>query len=78
LPALVAELVGLKVDVLVVTNSVATRAAMKVTRTIPIVMFARQGLVTSLMALVEPNGTGRRGAAIARAPYAGSSDIVFS
>src|SRR5262245_26063787 len=51
-PALVAELVGLKVDVLVVTNSEATRAAMKATRTIPIVMFAtdpvRQGLVTSL------------------------------
>ena len=51
-PGLVAELVGLKVDVLVVTNSQATRAAMKATRTIPIVMFAtdpvRQGLVTSL------------------------------
>ena len=52
LPALVAELVGLKVDVLVATNSETTRAAMKATRTIPIVMFAtdpvRQGLVTSL------------------------------
>jgi len=51
-PGLVAELVGLEVDVLVVTNSQATRAAMKATRTIPIVMFAtdpvRQGLVTSL------------------------------
>jgi len=51
-PGLVAELVGLKVDVLVVTNSQATRAAMKASRTIPIVMFAtdpvRQGLVTSL------------------------------
>src|SRR5262245_42453943 len=51
-PGLVAELVGLNVDVLVVTNSQATRAAMKATRTISIVMFAtdpvRQGLVTSL------------------------------
>jgi putative ABC transport system substrate-binding protein len=51
-PGLVVELVGLKVDVLVVTNSQATRAAMKTSRTIPIVMFAtdpvRQGLVTSL------------------------------
>src|SRR5262249_50209580 len=50
-PGLVAELVGLNVDVLVVTNSQATRAAMKA-QTIPIVMFAtdpvRQGLVTSL------------------------------
>lgn len=52
MPGLLAELVGLKVDVVVVTNSEATRAAMKATRTIPIVMFAtdpvRQGLVTSL------------------------------
>src|SRR5262245_23620682 len=51
-PGLLAELAGLKVDVLVVTNSEATRAAMKATRTIPIIMFAtdpvRQGLVTSL------------------------------
>jgi len=51
-PGLLAELVGLKVAVLVVTNSQATRAAMKASRTIPIVMFAtdpvRQGLVTSL------------------------------
>jgi ABC-type uncharacterized transport system substrate-binding protein len=47
MPGLVAELVGLNVDVLVATNSDATRAAKKVTRTIPIVMFAtdpvRQG-----------------------------------
>jgi ABC-type uncharacterized transport system substrate-binding protein len=52
MPGLVAELVGLNVDVLVATNSDATRAAKKVTRTIPIVIFAtdpvRQGLVTSL------------------------------
>src|SRR5262245_50097812 len=51
-PGLVAELVGLKVDVLVMTNSQAARVAMKATRTMPIVMFAtdpvRQGLVTSL------------------------------
>src|SRR5215475_11653999 len=51
-PGLLAELVGLKVDVLVVTNSEATRVAMKATRSIPIVMFAtdpaKQGLVTSL------------------------------
>jgi putative tryptophan/tyrosine transport system substrate-binding protein len=52
MPSLVAELVGLKVDVLVATNSEASLAAKKATRTIPIVMFAtdpvRQGIVASL------------------------------
>jgi putative ABC transport system substrate-binding protein len=61
LPGLVAELVGLKVDVLVAANSEITRMAMKATRSIPIVMFAsdpvRQGLVTSL-SRPEGNVTG--------------------
>jgi putative ABC transport system substrate-binding protein len=52
MPGLVDELIRLKVDVLVVTNSPAALAAKKATRTIPIVMFAPdpvgQGLVTSL------------------------------
>jgi putative ABC transport system substrate-binding protein len=61
LPGLVAELVDLKVDVLVAANSEITRMAMKATRSIPIVMFAsdpvRQGLVTSL-SRPEGNVTG--------------------
>jgi putative ABC transport system substrate-binding protein len=52
MPGLVDELIRLKVDVLVVTNSPAALAAKKATRTIPIVMFAGDpvglGLVTSL------------------------------
>ena len=40
MPELVAELVGLKVDVLVVGTSQAALAAKKATRTIPIVMVA--------------------------------------
>ncbi len=51
-PELVAELVRLKVDVLVVGTSPAALAAKNATRTIPIVMFAgdpvRLGLVSSL------------------------------
>jgi putative ABC transport system substrate-binding protein len=51
-PELVAELVGLKVDVLVATNNSAALAAKKATGTIPIVMIAAdpvgQGLVASL------------------------------
>jgi len=38
LPELAAELVRLKVDVIVVEAQVTTRAAMNVTKTIPIVM----------------------------------------
>jgi putative tryptophan/tyrosine transport system substrate-binding protein len=52
IPALVAELVRLEVDVLVMANSQAALAAKDATRTIPIVMFAGDpvalGLVTSL------------------------------
>jgi len=52
MPRLVDELIRIKVDVLVVTNSPAALAAKKATKTIPIVMFAPdpvgQGLVTSL------------------------------
>ncbi len=40
MPELVAELVRLKVDVLVVSNSPAALAAKNATRTIPIVMVA--------------------------------------
>ena len=52
-PEVVAELVGLKVDVIVSANNVATRAAKEATTSIPIVMAANgtpveQGLVTSL------------------------------
>jgi putative tryptophan/tyrosine transport system substrate-binding protein len=52
IPELVAELVGLKMDVLMAGNSVAALAAQKATRTIPIVMVAADpvglGLVASL------------------------------
>ena len=52
IPELVAELVGLKMDVLVVGSSVVALAAQKATRTIPIVMVAADpvglGLVVSL------------------------------
>jgi putative tryptophan/tyrosine transport system substrate-binding protein len=52
IPELVAELVGLKMDVLVAGSSVATLAANKATRTIPIVMVGADpvglGLVASL------------------------------
>jgi len=52
MPGLVDELIRLKIDVLIVTNSPAALAAKKATRTIPIVMFAGDpvglGLVTSL------------------------------
>ena len=52
MPELAAELVGLKVDVLVAVNSLAAQAANKATGTIPVVMFAGdpvgQGLVARL------------------------------
>jgi putative tryptophan/tyrosine transport system substrate-binding protein len=53
LPGLVAELIRLKVDVIVTTNSATTRAAKDATKTIPIVMATSadavgEGLVTSL------------------------------
>src|SRR5215468_7608998 len=52
MPELVAELVGLKVDVLVVTNALTALAAKNATLTIPIVMGANDpvglGLVASL------------------------------
>ncbi len=53
LPDMAAELVGLKVDVIVTSSGVAALAAKKATQTIPIVMLTsgdavRQGLVASL------------------------------
>jgi len=58
LPALVAELIGLKCDVLVTSSSAATWAAKGATTSIPIVMSASsdavgEGLVTSL---AQPGG----------------------
>lgn len=52
-PALVAELVGLKVDALVTANALATLAARDATKTVPIVMFntadpVETGIVDSL------------------------------
>ncbi len=53
LPAFVAELIRLKVDIIVTTSSATTQAAMDATRTIPIVMAVSadalgEGFVTSL------------------------------
>jgi ABC-type uncharacterized transport system substrate-binding protein len=53
LPALVGELLGLDVDVMVVSSSAATRASKSATKTIPIVMLASadavgEGFVASL------------------------------
>ena len=58
LPVLVAELVGLKVDVLVVVGSVATRLAQQATRTIPIVMAGMGDPVASgfVASLARPGG----------------------
>ena len=58
LPGLAAELVGLKVDVIVTTGSPATRAAQQATRTIPLVMTVvgdpiADGFITSL---AKPGG----------------------
>ena len=58
LPALAAELVGLKVDVLVAAGAVGTRAAQQATRTIPIVMTgASDPLAAGFVAsLARPGG----------------------
>jgi ABC-type uncharacterized transport system substrate-binding protein len=53
LPTLVAELIGLKVDIIVTTSSATTQAAKDATRTVPIVMAVSadalgEGFVTSL------------------------------
>jgi putative ABC transport system substrate-binding protein len=56
-PDLVAELVGLKVDVLVIGNSPGALAAKKATRTIPIVMFGGDPVGLGLVAsLARPGG----------------------
>ena len=61
MPELVAELVGLKVDVLVAVSTPAALAAKNATQTIPIVVVAtdpiRQGLVTSVSPRRERNGS---------------------
>jgi putative ABC transport system substrate-binding protein len=57
IPELVAELVGLKVDVLVAGNSLTAQAAKKATGTIPIVMAATDPVGLSLVAnLSRPGG----------------------
>jgi putative ABC transport system substrate-binding protein len=57
IPELVAELVGLKMDVLVVTSSQAALAANKATRTIPIVMVGGNPVGLGLVAsLARPGG----------------------
>jgi putative ABC transport system substrate-binding protein len=57
IPDLVAELVGLKMDVLMAGNSVAALAAQKATRTIPIVMVAADPVGLGLVAsLARPGG----------------------
>jgi putative ABC transport system substrate-binding protein len=57
MPGLVDELIRLKVDVLVVTNSPAALAAKKATRTIPVVMFAGDPVALGLVAsLARPGG----------------------
>jgi putative ABC transport system substrate-binding protein len=57
-PALVAELIQLKVDVLVSTNTVAIRAAKKVTNAIPIIMVTNQDPVATgfINSLAHPGG----------------------
>jgi putative ABC transport system substrate-binding protein len=57
IPELVAELVGLKMDVLMAGSSVAALAAKKATRTIPIVMVAADPVGLGLVAsLARPGG----------------------
>jgi putative ABC transport system substrate-binding protein len=58
LPALAAELVGLKVDVIVAQGSVAVRAAQQATSTIPIVMAAAGDPVAAgfVASLARPGG----------------------
>jgi putative ABC transport system substrate-binding protein len=57
-PSLVAELVHLKVDVLVATFTVAIRAAKQATKTIPIVMVTQQDPVATgiVASLARPGG----------------------
>jgi putative ABC transport system substrate-binding protein len=57
LPGLAAELVGQKVDVIVTTASVSAHAALKATKTIPIVMTSGNPLESGLAAsLAKPGG----------------------
>src|SRR6266852_3182084 len=58
LPALAAELVALKVDVIVTANTVAALAAKQATRTLPIVFAAAADPVTSglVTSLARPGG----------------------
>src|SRR5258707_4272726 len=57
IPELVAELVGLKMDVLMAPNTATALAAKKATRTIPIVMIASDPVALGLVAsLARPGG----------------------
>jgi putative ABC transport system substrate-binding protein len=62
IPELVAELVGLKMDVLVAAVSTAALAAKKATRTIPIVMVAADPVGLGLIeSLPRPGGKAAKG-----------------
>src|SRR5258708_1426800 len=56
MPELVAELVGLKMDVLMAPNSPAALAAKEATRTIPIVMIATEPVALGLVAGLARHG----------------------
>src|SRR5258708_39051340 len=59
IPELVAELVGLKMDVLMAPNTATALAAKKASRTIPIVMIASDPVALGLVpSLPRPGGNG--------------------
>jgi putative ABC transport system substrate-binding protein len=77
LPDLAAELVGLKVDVLVTHSTPGVRAAKRATRTVPIVMAVTGDAVTlGLVASIARPGGGTspgRPSSIQRSPRSGSN-----
>ena len=56
LPSLASELVGLKVDVILAVNSVAAQAALKVTKTIPVVFTWVADPLSLVTSLARPGG----------------------
>ena len=75
LPALAADLVRSKVDVIVATSGAATRAVQQTTRTIPIVMSQANDPVGSRLVanLARPGGRRRRAMDLASRPRSASS-----